>query len=364
MNILVLTPEAYDGSTWYRIHSFARTAQKKENVHVEFLDFDISTIDLAKTLSKADVFLCRPNEGLLQLFDEFHIEKLNKPFIVDIDDRIGDPNPLSDAYAWMGTKDVKLDSDTWLWKTGQHGFDRRANKERVEKIERLLSLSTAVTTTTFMLKNYVSQFNKNVVVLPNAIDPALFPPIELKKPKNEVRIVWSGGSSHYEDLASITPALANLMNKYPQVHYYHLGQVFTGIIKQLPQDRVHIYGWTRPEAHGYRLATLGADIGLAPLTDHDFNLYKSSIKYYEYSALRIATLARNISPYTDDIQNGKSGLLYDNNFEEQLEKLITDPLLRISMADQAYRYVTTHRNINDITEDWILFMNELIKLYK
>lgn len=168
---------------------------------------------------------------------------------------------------------------------------------------------------------------------------------------------WTG-NSHFADLQEIEPALARVMAKYPNLHYYSYGMHFGAIARNLPKDRYHTAGWVHPEAHGYRLACLDPDISICPLIDSEFNRVKSSIKYYEMSALGVPTLARDIPPYTDDIKDGENGLLYDSvdDFEVKLSQLVEDGMLRIRLGHSAYDYVRANRQLDDITKDWVEFL--------
>jgi len=365
MRILSLAPSRMDGCTWYRLHNFAREARRQGTATVEFIDPTFSVEQLIEVIKRADVLYCRMNETLPIIFEEFGLENIPKPIVLDLDDAIDDINPLSDSYQTQGTQEVKLADGTWLWKDGEKGFDLQENIKRIEAYKKLARLATAVIVTTFELKNYVSQFNKNVVVIPNAIDFSLFPVLPLKKDKT-VTITWAGGSSHYADLADIKPHLIDIMEQNPHVYYYHVGQSFPGIIKGMPERRIKTSGWVTADGHGYRLACLNADIGIAPLVDSQFNRYKSSVKFYEYSALKMVTLAKNMPPYSDDIIDGKTGMLYETpeEFKKKLQYLIDNPLERVKMAEEAYNYVKENRDIVAITKDWVYFMQELANLAK
>lgn len=349
-----------DGCSWYRIHNFAREARRQGIAQLEFIDPTFSTEELARVIKRADIIFCRINETLPTIFEEFGLDKIKKPIVLDIDDAFDEISPLSDSYQTQGLKEVRLTDGTWLWKDGEKGFSLKENKERYEAYVKLTKLATLVIVTTFELKRYVEQFNKSVAIIPNAVDLNLFPILPLKK-DNTVTITWAGGASHYADLNEIKPYLIEIMEKYPNVYYYHVGQAFPGILKGMPETRVKVSGWTTADGHGYRLATLNADIGLAPLTDSAFNQYKSSIKFYEYAALKIPTLAKNMSPYADDIVDGKTGLLYSDlkEFKKKLSFLIENPLERARLGEDAYKYVSANRNVADITKDWAGVLTEL-----
>ena len=75
----------------------------------------------------------------------------------------------------------------------------RVNKIN-EKIIANLKVAKYVTTTTELFANEIRKFNKNVIVLPNAIDPNEPQFNEPTLPSEKIRVGWLGGSSHLHDL--------------------------------------------------------------------------------------------------------------------------------------------------------------------
>jgi glycosyltransferase involved in cell wall biosynthesis len=60
-------------------------------------------------------------------------------------------------------------------------------------------------------------------------------------------------------------------------------------------------------------ASFGFDIGIAPLVDCNFNRSKSNLRWLEYSALKIPTVATDISHFRQTVRNGEDGFLIKNN---------------------------------------------------
>jgi glycosyltransferase involved in cell wall biosynthesis len=357
--VLVLRPDGFDGCTWYRLKQMAQRAKELELLDVRFMDLSKTEEEMAILLKEADVYLARLQQFLPEILGSFFEIAGRKPLIIDIDDRYDIIDPLSDMYLAYGTQEVVLNDGTYLWKDGENKFDIKLNKSRLKTFEDMLSQADGVIVTTFELKNYANQFNQGVCVIPNSIDFNIWPDVKDKaKDKDEVRLIWQGGASHYSDLAEVQAPLERLMHKYPNLHFYLIGQVFPGIVKNMPQDRVKRAGWINADGHGYRTACYNADIGICPLIESDFNKAKSSIKYYEYSAAGIATVARNMLPYSEDINHGKNGYLYDNptHFEQLVGDLIDDPIERMSLAKNAKEYVKKYRNLDDIVHDWAAFI--------
>jgi hypothetical protein len=80
------------------------------------------------------------------------------------------------------------------------------------------------------------------------------------------------------------------------------------------------------------------DIGLAPLLGGAFDACKTSVKYREYGGCRIAGVYSRVAPYTDDVADGRTGLLVDNCVDAwvaALERLIESSDERRTLAANA-----------------------------
>lgn len=80
------------------------------------------------------------------------------------------------------------------------------------------------------------------------------------------------------------------------------------------------------------------DIGLAPLLGSAFDACKTSVKYREYGGCGIAGVYSRVAPYTDDVADGRTGLLVDNRVDAwvaALERLIESPDERRTLAANA-----------------------------
>lgn len=362
VKVLILQPSSMNGVGWYRLKQLKMFSQHD----VAYLSSGLSEEATIKILDIADIYLLRLSDiNAFYLLPALKKAVKSKPLILDIDDRYDEVNPLSDLYRVYGTKELTLRDGTKLWEDGVN-IDIKKNKKRLKKFQDLMKIATIVTVTTEKLLLYAKQFNDNVVIVPNSINFDLFPHVKsVDKKKNEVRILWAGGSSHYGDLITIQQQLQRIMDRNHNVHFYFFGVPFKGITKGLPMNRVHTGGWVSADGHGYRLATMDFDIGIAPLSDDVFNLYKSSIKYYEYSALGKVTLAKNMLPYSVDITDGKNGFLYKSprEFEEKLQMLIDDPIKRVEVGNNAYNYVKDNFEIKNIVKNWDEMITKVNKVY-
>ncbi len=81
-----------------------------------------------------------------------------------------------------------------------------------EKISNNLKLSDYVTTTTTVFAEYIRPFNKNVYVIPNALnmEHPMWTSEASENVSNKCRISWIGGSSHLHDLELMRPGFQQL----------------------------------------------------------------------------------------------------------------------------------------------------------
>jgi glycosyltransferase involved in cell wall biosynthesis len=266
-------------------------------------------------------------------------------WVLDIDDNLMLVSPYSQHYRLDGIENYyDHNLKKWLWKDGENGFDLKRNKKQLE--DRIQSLVEAdlVTVTTQKLADFAKDYNPNVVVLPNSIDFSKWWKLPLK-PHKQLRIGWSGGASHYEDLHSIKEPLNRLMRKY-RFKLIMAGEYYKGLIDNDLQYLVEAYEWTDFSAHSFRMMCMDLDIGIVPLADLPFNHYKSCVKWYEFSAMKVPCVVANILPYSEEItdKNTARGYKTPAEFEKAVLSLIEDVHLKEFIAENAYEWVFKHRN--------------------
>ena len=248
-------------------------------------------------------------------------------------------------------------------------FNIERNLETVGKIEALARACHGATFTTEQLARFYREEVgiKRTYVFPNSIYLMDYAHVDLAEHPNEVRILWQGGSSHFEDWWQYKGILGRVCAKYPQVKVIMWGQPFGWLLKEIPAEQREFIHWMDHAGYIMRLNTLGHDINLAPLIKSKFNECKSAIKWYESSSITrpAATLASNVSPYGDEIIDGETGLLADSpqEFEQKLCGLIEDATLRKQLAANAKDWVLTHRRIEVTLPPLLEFYQSLQGVY-
>lgn len=191
------------------------------------------------------------------------------------------------------------------------------------------ALADMVTVTTQPLAEAMSQWNPNVVVLPNYVDDAL---LKIDRPRRErITIGWSGGGSHIRDLQLITREMDRFLGRNPQVDLHIVGtdytELFRSSVRYTPFD---------PSPQSY-FHNIDFDIGLAPLTSSRFNRSKSHIRVLEYAALGIPVVASDEPAYCDTVIDGVTGFLvrYEHEWQRRLRDLVEDEAMRYEMGVKA-----------------------------
>ena len=288
-----------------------------------------------------------------------------KFIVADYDDDPFNTSPWNPAYRFYGVKNVYHKTDMGdiipLWEAGQEGFSIEENIKRRDCFRVSFKKCDMVSCTTPILAETFKKINPNTAVLPNLLDFDLFPQVEMVK--KEIRIGWQGGSSHYEDLYMMSKAIKEILKKHDNVKFIFFGDMrFYGLFKDIPEDRIEWHSWLAFKAYPYKLACLNLDIGLCPIVDNIFNRNKSAIKYFEYSAMKLATIASNMPPYSPVIQDKRDGLLVGpDGWVEAMEMLIRDKELRNKLTKNAYDNVFENHNADTKAHLWTDAYNTLLK---
>ena len=211
----------------------------------------------------------------------------------------------------------------------------------------MLKNADLITVTTKELANTVRKYTKKpIAVLPNCINPELF---KERKHENKVKIGFAGSPSHVPDLDIVMPAIYKLKEKH-DIYFETLG---------FQKDNCK---WKKPvKINNYyeALADLGADIGICPLLENDFNRNKSPLKFLEYSMVGTMVLASNRYPYKGEMKD--EWLVDDDKWEETLERYILDKELREKTLKEQKEWVLQNRDIRKEYTRWEVEYRKLLK---
>jgi processive 1,2-diacylglycerol beta-glucosyltransferase len=240
----------------------------------------------------------------------------------------------------------------------------------------LLHQADGVLVTTNTLKERFLPLNRNVAVLPHALDERLLVRRGIRRdgspfgPRKQV-IGYMGTFTHDDDLTMILPALQAVCRR----HEGNVELQIVGVIGQhetleaLSELPVRIASPNRSEA-AYPLFMLWFttrilwDIAISPLKKTQFNQCKSDIKFLDYSAIGAAGVCSRVPAYMSSVRHADNGLLVDNDsaaWEEALEVLLSDSDLRTHVAGNAARYLYEGRTLKHCAHHWLSAVDSLLE---
>jgi len=320
---------------------------------------------------------------------------------------------------------VIADIDDYWLPTKEHPIHQLIVENKMnQKIVENLKAASFVTTTTELFANEIRKFNKNVLVLPNAIDPSEPQFNEPTLPSDKIRVGWLGGSSHLHDLKLLDGMVSKLQPLQDKLQYFVCGfdtrgtitelnkqtgeqrqrpikpeetvwvkyeQIFTNDYKIIsPEYKIfldkfedtkfegvenenYVRVWTRP-VESYARNYSNFDISLAPIKNHIFNRMKSQLKVIEAGFYKKALIASNVGPYTIDlkhaIKNGQftdgNALLVDESKNHKdwalwIKKLVENPNMITDLGERLYETVKDRYDLNNVTHTRAQFYKSLVK---
>ena len=222
----------------------------------------------------------------------------------------------------------------------------------VNTIETFIKLANVVKAGSPEMIPELSQWNKNVVHHPYAVDLSIIDNMAPKKHNNFI-IGYAGTIHHNYDFEPIIGAILQVAERFPDIHWEFIGCQPEGL------EKINNIFFTKFQS-SYEcflrdLYQRGWQIGLAPLKDTPSNRCKTDNKFREYSACGIPGIYSNIPPYSRTIAANTTGLLADNTISawtEALLSLIQNSNLRLQIAEQSRKWVEQYRSLPAIAELW------------
>jgi glycosyltransferase involved in cell wall biosynthesis len=223
--------------------------------------------------------------------------------------------------------------------------------EEVENGLAMIRKADMVTVSTGTLAKVMRQYNPNVVILENCIDPDMW---SFPKDKNRhidgLTIGIQGSATHLKDWEVLEPVFRVLAEKYPEIKFVTAG--YTPPYLNFLGDRLIELGWVPVSRYPQNVNQI--DIGVCPLIDIPFNRSKSAIKWMEYSMVQAPSVC-SPTVYGSVVQHGVTGFLAktEEDWVKYLSRLIEKPKLRREIASNARGYVLRHLNIHDRYPRWM-----------
>lgn len=230
-----------------------------------------------------------------------------------------------------------------------HDFAAAFDKRALMLYERCMRASDAIIASTEYIAKKYKKFNPNVFVCRNGLDLRRY---ALGKPERPtLNIGWAGSTGHQKMMMPWLNHVAHVMEARPEVNFVSIGAPFaTALQPKFGEQRAIAIPWAAIEQ--YPAAMTMFDVALAPGGGNSWFKGKSDLRWLEASALGIPVIGRP-SVYRE-MEDGVTGFHATGPHElvEPLNRLLSEPELRQEIGAAAKAYVTEHRSIGAVAEDW------------
>lgn len=334
------------GVTYYRMYSFAQKMSELGLIHSRMFpawdakkitnpdwedrldDYKYSLLEMVKW---ADLIVCQyvstqEGFGLIKTIVDF------KPCFMEVDDFF---KGIPQQHPCFSTCSPGEQQDYWA--------------------SAQMEVSTGIICSTQYLADQFKQNNQKVHVIPNCID---FDKWDQHRPKEheKIRIGWIGGATHADDLKLCKDVLYEILDRFPEIEVY--------IVSCPPpsweaHERLHLVNtWATIDEYPKHVKRLSFDIGIAPLRDNYFNRAKSNLRYLEFSACRIPTVASDVEPFKKDFMGFIAWK--DEDWFHYLDVLIHNHPFRKELGENIYSDVKMRFNLETISRQYAQIIQEAV----
>ncbi|VGQ11796.1 hypothetical protein SB5439_04996 [Klebsiella variicola] len=245
---------------------------------------------------------------------------------------------ITTAMKKLGVKLVCDVDDYWILDETHFLYKAYIESGVAKKMVNILSKADVVTTTTPELATKIREFNKNVVVIPNALpfDDGQFTRSPEKESGSE--FVFVGGGSHRRDLSLITTK----QDKLTIAGYSDVDE-WNRIASDFPKTTKFDEG--KPSAE-YMSLYDGHKVAIAPLITNAFNVCKSNLKVLEAGCKGLPIITSKCLPYFNSVD--KNVVIYAANKSDwayQMHKLSKNPNYAEDVGERLAEHVRKHYQI-------------------
>lgn len=242
------------------------------------------------------------------------------------------------ALKFSGYKIICDVDDYWFLDPDHYLSENYKNNGFSQRIINSIQMADIVTVTTDLLASRVMPFNKNVVVIPNALpfDTGQF---TLSKDKeNGTTFIYVGGVSHRHDLSLIQGMFDKVTIAGLSDH-----SEWQEILKKAPNATFKLEKPTDSYMDSYE----GHKVALAPLIYNSFNECKSNLKVLEAGAKGLPIIASRHLPYYNQLD--KNAVIWADDaygFNKQMKGLLKSPSYIKEAGEHLAAHVRKHYSLS------------------
>jgi len=323
--ILFLTIQNADTCAFYRSSGVIKDLRRKTDDNITLIQWDQANMNWSLITQFDLIMMQRPfSRESLNLCN--YIKQCNIKLWIDYDDNLFAVNPENQTYALYNNPDIQ------------------------KNIQGILKLADVVSVPTEYLRQVYIEFQKNIVVVPNAFNDLLFKRPELKPRTNHC--VWRGPEAHIFDLMNYNRELSQIVKDFSEWRFIFMGfspwfLADTNNKANIPSMDVVMYFKT--------LFDLAPSCMHVPLHDNAFNRAKSNIAYIEGSyagAVCVVPAWWNVPgalSYTDGV-----------SFSEAIRAILKGEVDKIAMNKIAWEYIMDCLALSKVNVERLQLINSLL----
>ncbi|HPP30377.1 MAG TPA: glycosyltransferase [bacterium] len=290
---------------------------KQRNIEFEVIQYKnlIDKIRIFMNLKRFDIIFLQ--RKLPSILESFFLKIFSKKLIFDFDDAI---------YIKPYSRDINNRSKRYI------------------RFRRIVKMVDCVIAGNRFLAEEARKFNKNVVVIPSAVETRNIPLKDWRVKNDYVVIGWIGSIGNLPCLKIIEPVLEKLSKEYPVELAIICSETLnmTGV-------KVRFIPWTL-ETQEEEIAKF--DIGVMPLPKTKWTKGKCGYKALQYMAAGVPPVVSYVGINSEIVEHGKEGFVAKDldEFYKYLKILIENRELRKEMGLKARQKVEKYYSITVVSE--------------
>lgn len=250
-------------------------------------------------------------------------------------------------------KKIIYDFDDSIW-VNESAYNKKFLAVKfLSKVAKICRWSYKVSVGNQFLFDFAIKHNPNTVIIPTVVDTNTVHSALQVQNTNYPAVGWTGSFSTLLYLEMVVPVLQRLQEKFNFTFY-----VIADKDPTLPLKNYQFVKWSE--------ATEVADllkfhIGIMPLTDDDITRGKCGFKAIQYMSLGIPAVVSPVGVNNKIVTNGVNGFICntEQEWEESLTKLLTDPVMRKSFGKNARQEIEDEYSVEAVASDFLnLFDNK------
>ena len=323
--ILFLTIESQDTCAFYRSSGVLKDLRTKTDHNITLLQWNQYSLNWSLITQFDLIMIQRPfSKEALNICG--YIRQCNIKLWIDYDDNLFALNPENPTYSLYNNPEIQ------------------------ENIKGILRLADVVSVPTEYLRQAYSEFNKNIILIPNAFNDILFKRSELKPRTNHC--VWRGPEAHIFDLMSYSKEINELTKNFPEWRFMFMG--FSPWFLSATNNKGHIPSMDIV-LYMKTLFDIAPSCLHVPLHDNMFNRCKSNIAWIEGSyagAICVVPSWWNVPgalSYTD----GPS-------YYEAIRTILTGEVDKKKLNAEAWEFIMDTLALSKVNVERLQILNELL----